>query len=69
MSSISNVISAMNVGYCHTNKDAFPCDEGAIVLVSMGLAAAGLGLCMVVFLMHEVRWNDLFDPDIILYIL
>ena len=42
-------------GFCHENADQFPCSEDTIVLVSLGLAAAGLGLIMVVFLMQQVR--------------
>jgi hypothetical protein len=41
-------------GFCHLNTDQFPCDQGVIVLVALGLAAAGLGLLMVFFLMHQV---------------
>jgi len=36
------------------NSDAFPCKEDVIVLVSMGIAASGLGLLMVLFLMKKV---------------
>ena len=43
------------VGFCHHNADQFPCSEDPITLVSMGLAAAGLGLFMVLFLMQQVR--------------
>ena len=43
------------VGFCHQNADQFPCSEDSITLVSMGLAASGLGLLMVVFLMQQVR--------------
>ena len=46
--------SINNQGFCR-GKDALPCEEDAIVLVSMGLAAAGLGLFMVAFLMQQVR--------------
>lgn len=57
MSEIINEIAdlANDKGLCRGNEDAFPCSEDPIVLVSMGLAAAGLGLVMVVFLMHQVR--------------
>lgn len=43
------------VGYCDLNADQFPCSEDSIVLVSLGLAASGLSLIMVVFLMNQVR--------------
>ena len=57
MSEIINEIADVlnDKGFCSGNDDAFPCGEEAIVLVSMGLAAAGLGLIMVAFLMHQVR--------------
>ena len=42
-------------GHCHMNPDQFPCSEDPITLVSMGLAAAALGLVMVIFLMQRVR--------------
>ena len=41
MDNLANTIN--NQGFCRGNGDAFPCEEDAIVLVSMGLAAAGLG--------------------------
>ena len=42
------------IGYCHLNEDQFPCNQDNIVLVSLGLAAAGLGLIMVFFLLGAV---------------
>jgi hypothetical protein len=50
-------------GFCYLNTDQFPCDQGTIVLVSMGLAAAGLGLLMVFFLMHQVCFPKLIDVN------
>ena len=47
------------VGFCHHNEDQFPCSEDPITLVSMGLAASGLGLFMVLFLMQQVRFTML----------
>ena len=41
-------------GWCDLNTDQFPCSEGAITLVSLGLASAGMGLLMVLFLIHQV---------------
>jgi len=53
------------VGYCHLNHEQFPCSASSITLVSLGLAAAGLGLVMVVFLLHRLkqapRGNDLMN--------
>ena len=42
-------------GYCSLNTDQFPCSENIITLVSLGLAASGMGLIMVFFLLHRVR--------------
>jgi hypothetical protein len=51
------IITKQMLSYCKDEwKDSFPCDQGSIVLVSLGLAAAGLGLLMVVFLMNTVRY-------------
>lgn len=62
---VANMVN--NQGWCRGNEDAFPCGEEAIVLVSMGLAAAGLGLIMVAFLMHQVRspanWSGICPRD------
>jgi len=42
-------------GECLDYPDAFPCSEDTIVLVSMGIAAAGIGLFMVFFLLQELK--------------
>jgi hypothetical protein len=51
----------MSMSFCDLNRDQFPCEEGSIVLVSMGLAAAGLGLLMVAFLMAQVSFDSLIS--------
>lgn len=48
----------MPYSYCAANTDQFPCNKGAIVLVSLGLAAAGLGLVMVAYLMNSVSFSS-----------
>jgi hypothetical protein len=40
--------------YCFGKDDQFPCQEGSITMVSLALAASGLALVFVIFLMHTV---------------
>ncbi|CAB9508089.1 energized vacuolar membrane proton pump [Seminavis robusta] len=45
----------LDVGYCSLDPRQFPCSENPITLVSLGLAASGLGLIMVFFLLQQLR--------------
>ena len=49
------------LNYCEVESGVtgFPCDANAITAVSLGLAAAGLGLLMVGWLMKKVsgQWS------------
>lgn len=55
----------LNICSIESGNPGFPCDSSAIAAVSLGLAAAGVGLLMVAFLMAKLRkaprGNDLMN--------
>lgn len=46
----------MDENWCEANTDLFPCNTNAITAVSLGLAAGGLSLIFVLFLMRKVSY-------------
>lgn len=44
-------------------EESFPCDATPIHLVSLALAAGGVGLLMTVWLTHQVRYSQAFSKQ------